>query len=190
MLVFLFLFLSFFQVGLMGLGGNAGAQALLEHEAITLHGWLSPAQMADLMALGRLLPGGTALNTAAICSTHATLAYASWWMTACAGLASLLGLSAPALLWTGFSERILHNPRVKHLKPYVMNLLRPLMPGLIIGAALMMVRTETFGVSTLTPWELGVNIFLFLSTIIGVMVYRFNAGFMVILCGIAGWILL
>ena len=49
MMIFLILFLSFFQVSFLGIGGNASAQALIEHEVITLHHWFTPAQMADLM---------------------------------------------------------------------------------------------------------------------------------------------
>ena len=56
MMIFLILFLSFFQVSFLGIGGNASAQALIEHEVITLHHWFTPAQMADLMVFCRLLP--------------------------------------------------------------------------------------------------------------------------------------
>ena len=72
MMIFLILFLSFFQVSFLGIGGNASAQALIEHEVITLHHWFTPAQMADLMVFCRLLPGGTGLNTATLTATIAT----------------------------------------------------------------------------------------------------------------------
>ena len=74
MLIYLFLFLSFTQMGLFGLGGSLGTQALLEHDLITLHKWLTPAQMADLMVFCRALPGGTGINAATPVSyTHLTL---------------------------------------------------------------------------------------------------------------------
>ena len=74
MLAFLFLFLSFAQVGLLGLGGSAGSQALLEHELLTLHHWLSPEQLADLMVFCRTLPGGTGLNAAVLGGSAASAA--------------------------------------------------------------------------------------------------------------------
>lgn len=66
MLIFILLFLSFFQIGFLGIGGYASTQALIEHEVITLHHWLTPAQMADLMTFCRALPGGTGLNSATL----------------------------------------------------------------------------------------------------------------------------
>lgn len=79
MLLFLFLLLSFLQVGFLGIGGNASAQALLEHEVITLHHWLTPGQMADLMAFCRILPGGTGINTATLASTLAASSQFGFW---------------------------------------------------------------------------------------------------------------
>lgn len=71
-----------------------------------------------------------------------------------------------------------------------MVVLRPLVPGLIAAAAIIMMRTDNFGSPSTTPWDFWVSIFLFLSTLIGVGYYHINALFMVVLCGITGWILL
>ena len=68
-------------------------------------------------------------------------------------------------------------------------LLRPLVPGLIAAAALLLMNTENFGSPTESPWQLGVSIFLFLAALIGMGIYKIHAGVMILLCGIAGWIL-
>lgn len=190
MLTFLFLFLSFAQVGLFGLGGDAGAQALLEHETITLHQWLNPAQMADLMTFGRILPGGTALNTATLTSTWAVAAEYGFWGTVIANLVSALGLALPAMAWTGIINRWKQNQRYKEILECALTLLRPLVPGLIVGAAFLMMHTENIGSPVTTPWDFYVSLFLFFSTIIGISVYHFKAGFMIFICGLAGCLLL
>lgn len=190
MLPLLFLFLSFFQVGFFSLGSDAGAQALLEHEAITLHHWLTPSQLADLMTFCRVLPGGTAVNTASLCGTWPMITRLGLWGGVGDGALALTGLVLPSFLWTSLVERFRKSQSHKDLVECVLTLLRPLVPGLIVGAALIMCQTDIFGSATATPWELGVSVFLFLATLVGVGVCRFNGGFMIVLCGLAGWLLL
>lgn len=188
MLLTLFLFLCFFQAGLLGFGGDSAVLAFVEHSAIVQHGWLAPAQLADLMTFGRLLPGGPALNAAVY--TASAQSAPGLWVTLLTALVAVAGLSIPSLLWTWLTHRYANHRQVRDLLTSVLVLLRPLVPGLIIGAALIMARADIFGSSDVSPWQLGVSLFLFLSTLVGTAVCRFNAGFMVVLCGLAGWLLL
>lgn len=71
-----------------------------------------------------------------------------------------------------------------------MAVLRPLVPGLIAAAAILLMRQDIFSSFQQSPWDFCVSVFLFLATLIGVGLYRFNAAFMIILCGLAGCILL
>jgi len=190
MLVFLFLFLSFLQVGALSVGGDASAQALVEHEVITLHHWLTPAQMADLMTFCRVLPGGAILSTASLNGSLAVAARFGFWGSVGASYVSVLGLCLPAAAWTAIVNKLHTIPRRREWIVPVMTVLRPLVPGLIAGAALLLMREENFGMLQQTPWGFFVSVFLFLSTLIGVGIYRFNALFMIILCGVAGWLLL
>ena len=119
MLLYLFLFLSFVQIGLFSVGGDASAQALLEHEVLTLHHWLSPEACTDLMTL-----------------------------------------------------------------------LRPLVPGLVVAAALLMAKEAGLLADATDAWHKGVSAFLFVATVVGVRVYRFNPLFMLLLYGVAGCLLL
>lgn len=188
MLAFLFLFISFFQVGLLSYGSDAAAMAFIEHETIVLHHWLTPAQLADLMTFGRVLPGGPAMNVAAYTASAQSGAGAG--VTLASGLVALAGLALPSFLWTWLIARFAHHRQVEELFPFIMELLRPLVPGLIIGAALLMARSDIFGAAAASPWQLGVSLFLFVATLVGTAVCRFNGGFMVLLCGLAGWLLL
>lgn len=190
MLIYLFLFISFFQVGLLGIGGNPAAQALLEHETITLHQWISPAQLSDLMVFCRTLPGGTGLNTATLVGALTTANKLGFWASILASIVSVFGIATPAVIWSAVIKKMKGNQTHKDLIECVMTLLRPLVPGLIAAAAILMMNKDNFGSPETTPWQFGVSVFLFLATIIGTTLYRFNGLFMVILCGIAGWILL
>lgn len=188
-MLFLFLLLSFIQVGLLGIGGTPSAQSLLEHEVITLHHWLSPAQMADLMVFCRALPGGTSVNTATLVGATSAFARYGVWGSLCASVLSLIGLIIPSSLWTMLYTKLQEKREYQSFYNCAMVVLRPLVPGLIAAASIILMRAENFGSLDTTPWEFGVSVFLFLSTLIGVGVYKFNALFMVVLCGIAGLLL-
>lgn len=186
----LLLFLSFMQVGLFGIGGSAGSQALLENEIITFHQWLTPAQFADVMVFCRVLPGGTGMNVAAMSGYFSTCARFGFWGAAGAGLVSVVSLVIPSVLWTSLIVKLQKSESCRSWLECVMVVLRPLVPGLIAAAAIIMMRRDIFSSMQTNPWDFCVSVFLFLATLVGVGLYRFNAVFMVILCGIAGWILL
>lgn len=190
MWIYLFLFLSFLQVSLLGIGGYASAQALLEHEVVTLHHWLTPEQMGNLMAFCRMLPGGTGLNTATLTGAFAASTQFGAWGCIAASTLSVVALVVPSALWTAVFVRLQERRKYKTFYDCAMTVLRPLVPGLVVAAAIIMMRADNFGTQSTTPWDFWVSVFLFFATLIGVGVYRFNALFMVVLCGIAGWMLL
>lgn len=190
MISILFLYLSFLQLGLFGIGGDASAQAILEHEAITLHHWLSPEQMTDLMVLCQIVPGGMGLNTATISGQMAALNRVGFWGSVGFSAIGVLALSSGSVFWTWLICRFNRHAPSKTIVDCVLTLLRPLVPGLIAAAAILLINDTTFGSLSSSPWHFWISIFLLISTLIGIAVYRFNATFMIVLCGVAGMILL
>lgn len=190
MLTLLFLFLSFAQVGFFGIGGDTSTQAVLEHEVITLHDWLTPAQFADIAAFCNIFPGGNALNISTLCGYTAMIDKTGFGEAIGGSLIAVIGLVFPSFIWTffiiRFYKKFIHNDLIK----VVMKLLHHLVPGLIVGASLLLMRTDIFSSVNTSPWQFGVCLFLFISTLIGVGIYHFKGGFMIIICGIAGYILL
>ena len=189
MIIYLYLFISFFQVSMLGIGGYTSSQALLEHEVITLHQWLTPEQMANFMFVCRLFPGSTAYNPAILSSSIATTGM-GFWACVSAGLTSTAALVIPSYLWTSLYTKLQEKRQYESFYNCAMVVLRPLIPGLIAAAAILLMRTDNFGSPYTTPWDFGISLFLFLSTLVGTLFFRFNALFMIVLCGITGWILL
>ena len=107
-----------------------------------------------------------------------------------ASVLAVLGLVVPALTWTAIVTKLEGKQTYQKLADCVLTLLRPLVPGLIAAAAILMVKPEIFSTPGLNAWDFGVSVFLFVATLLGVSVFRFHAAFMVLLCGIAGWVLL
>lgn len=190
MLPILLLVLSFAQVGFFGIGGDASAQCLMEHEVLTLHRWLSPEQLADLTTMCRALPGGNIVNAAALTGALTTGARIGFWGSVGGGAVCVLALCAPSVVWTYLLERITQTAQGKSITDCVLTLLRPLVPGLVVAAAMLMMNAGNFGSTDVSPWQFWISLLLFTATLVGNLVFRINTTVLVVLCGIAGMILL
>ncbi|MBN2617600.1 MAG: chromate transporter [Spirochaetales bacterium] len=58
------LFLVFFQVGLFSIGGGLAAIPLIQHQIVTLHGWMNFTEFTDLISIAQMTPGPIAINSA------------------------------------------------------------------------------------------------------------------------------
>ena len=58
------LFWAFFKIGGLTFGGGYVMLPLFEHEVVEVHGWLTPAEFADAVALSASAPGPIAVNVA------------------------------------------------------------------------------------------------------------------------------
>lgn len=58
------LFASYFKIGLFGFGGGYAMIALMEHEIIKVHGWMSPSDFVNIIAVAEMTPGPIAINSA------------------------------------------------------------------------------------------------------------------------------
>lgn len=63
-MLYLQLFLSFFQVGLFSFGGGYAAVPLIQHQIVETHQWLELSQFADLITIAEMTPGPIAINCA------------------------------------------------------------------------------------------------------------------------------
>lgn len=64
------LFWSFFQIGLFSIGGGYAAMPLIEHQVVTLHGWLTMTQFSDIVTISQMTPGPIAINAATFVGTQ------------------------------------------------------------------------------------------------------------------------
>lgn len=84
------LFATFLRIGAIAWGGGFAAVALLEHESVDVHAWVSRTEFADALALGQVTPGPVLVCASFIGARAAGVA---------GGLAATLGIFlGPALL--------------------------------------------------------------------------------------------
>ena len=68
-MIFLLLFITFFQIGLFGFGGGYGMLSLIQGEVVHHHHWMTTAQFTDIVAISQMTPGPIGINAATFVGT-------------------------------------------------------------------------------------------------------------------------
>ena len=63
-MIYIQLFLSFLQIGLLSFGGGYAAMPLIQEQIVDTHGWLSMSEFTDLITISQMTPGPIAINSA------------------------------------------------------------------------------------------------------------------------------
>ena len=69
-MIYLELFLSFFQIGLFSVGGGYAAIPLIQNQVVDIHHWLTMSQFADITTIAEMTPGPIAINSATFVGTQ------------------------------------------------------------------------------------------------------------------------
>ena len=69
-MIYLQLFLSFFQIGAFSFGGGYAAMPMIQEQVITLHNWLTMDTFANLVTIAEMTPGPIAVNAATFVGTQ------------------------------------------------------------------------------------------------------------------------
>lgn len=68
-MIYLQLFWSFFQVGLMSFGGGYAALPQIQHQVLS-NGWLTMTEFTDIVTISEMTPGPIAINAATFVGTR------------------------------------------------------------------------------------------------------------------------
>lgn len=63
-MILLQLLKSFLIIGLGTFGGGMAAIPLIEHEIVTVHGWITASELSELIAVAQMTPGPIGVNAA------------------------------------------------------------------------------------------------------------------------------
>ena len=66
-MIFLQLFVTFFQIGLFGFGGGYGMLSLIQGEVVHHWGWMTTSEFTDIVAISQMTPGPIGINSATYC---------------------------------------------------------------------------------------------------------------------------
>lgn len=63
-MIYLKLFWSFFQIGLLSFGGGYAAIPLIQNQVVEINGWLKMSEFADVVTISQMTPGPISINAA------------------------------------------------------------------------------------------------------------------------------
>lgn len=189
-MIFLYLFITFFEIGLFGFGGGYGMLSLIQHETVEHWHWLSSSEFTDIVAVSQMTPGPIGINSATYCGyTAVSNAGYSSSMAVFGSAVATFALVLPSLILMILISRMFMRYMNTHTVQSVFNGLRPAVVGLLGAATLLLMTPENFSTPSEDAWQFYISIALFLATFFGTKVVKINPIKMIGCCAIAGIIL-
>ena len=189
-MIFLYLFITFFEIGLFGLGGGYGMLSLIQHETVEHWHWLSSSEFTDIVAISQMTPGPIGINSATYCGyTAVSNAGYSSSMAVFGSAVATLALVLPSLILMILISRMFMRYMNTHTVQSVFTGLRPAVVGLLAAATLLLMTPENFSTPSEDAWQFYISVALFLATFFGTKVVKINPIKMIGCCAIAGIIL-
>jgi len=138
-MIYLYLFLSFFKIGLFGFGGGLAILSLIQME-VEHYGWMSQQEFVDIVAVSQVTPGPIGIN----CATYVGYTVGGFWGSLLATFAivlpSLIIMLAICKAYFWLTKRFKGNPYFEQ----TLRMLRFTVIGLIASAALLLMKPTTF----------------------------------------------
>ena len=190
-MIFLYLFITFFEIGIFGFGGGYGMLSLIQGEVVHHWHWMTTGEFTDIVAISQMTPGPVGINSATYCGYTAVInAGYSMPMGILGSLTATFALVLPSfilmILIAKMFMRYMHTAPVQS----IFEGLRPAVVGLLGAAALMLMTRDNFSSYTDNPWQFCISIFLFVATFVGTMWMKINPIRMICYSAIAGLVLL
>ena len=190
-MIFLYLFVTFFQIGLFGFGGGYGMLSLIQGEVVHHWHWMSTTEFTDIVAISQMTPGPIGINSATYCGyTAVHNAGMSEGLAVLGSLTATFALVLPSLILMILISKLfmkyMHTPTVQS----VFAGLRPAVVGLLAAATLLLCTPENFSTPKENPWQFWISVLLFMATFIGTKVFKINPIKMIVMAGFAGLLLL
>lgn len=189
-MIFLYLFITFFEIGLFGFGGGYGMLSLIQHETVEHWHWLSSSEFTDIVAISQMTPGPIGINSATYCGyTAVSNAGYSSSMAVFGSAVATFALVLPSLILMILISHMFMRYMNTHTVQSVFTGLRPAVVGLLAAATLLLMTPENFSTPSEDAWQFYISVALFLATFFGTKVVKINPIKMIGCCAIAGIIL-
>lgn len=189
-MIYIKLFLTFFEIGLFGFGGGYGMLSLIQHETVEYHHWLSSSEFTDIVAISQMTPGPIGINSATYCGYTACInAGYSVPIAVLGSTTATLALVLPSLILMVLISRMFMKYMHTRTVTSVFQGLRPAVVGLLAAATLLLCTRENFSTPREDLWQFCISCFLFLAAFYGVKVLKINPIRMIIYCAVAGLVL-
>ena len=189
-MLFLELFLTFFQIGLFGFGGGYAMLSMIQGEVVTRYGWITASQFTDIVAISQMTPGPIGINSATYVGYTAVTnaGYSELWAILGSITATFAVILPSFILMIAISKFFLKYQKHPMVEA-VFRGLRPAVVGLLAAAALVLMTPENFGDYRTDMYQFVVSVAIFLVAFIGTRKFKVSPILMIVLCGAAGFLL-
>ena len=190
MLLLLQLFYTFFKIGLFGFGGGYAMLSMIQGEVVTRYGWLSAQEFTDIVAISQMTPGPIGINSATYVGYTSLLnaGYAHW-MGIVGSATATFAVVLPSLLLMLTISKFFLKYQKHPVVESIFSGLRPAVVGLLASAALVLMTAENFSSPREDLFSFAVSCVIFLVAFVGTRRYKVNPILMIVLCGLAGWLI-
>ncbi len=190
-MIFVYLFITFFEIGLFGFGGGYGMLSLIQHETVEHWQWLSAAEFTDIVAISQMTPGPIGINSATYCGYTAVKNAGYTIPMAMLGSATAtFALVLPSLILMVLISKMFMKYMHHRSVESIFTGLRPAVVGLLAAATLLLMTPDNFSTPSDNPWQFFISCFLFVAAFYGVMFMKINPIRMICYCAVAGLVLL
>jgi chromate transporter len=144
--IFLKLAYVFFKIGILTVGGGLAMIPIIQYEMVS-RGWLSNQQFLDILGIAQMTPGPMSVNTATFVGYRVVgAAYPhSVGMAVAGAVVGTLAVCLPSLLCINLLGAFWRRNRDHLCMVRVFDILRPLVTGLVITAAFLLVAECLWG---------------------------------------------
>ena len=190
-MIFVYLFVTFFQIGLFGFGGGYGMLSLIQGEVVQRYGWLTTGEFTDIVAISQMTPGPIGINSATYCGfTAVHNAGFGYTMSIVGSITATFAVCLPSLILMILISRLFMKYMNTPVVQSVFAGLRPAVVGLLGAATLLLMTPENFSAPHVNPWQFWISCFLFVATAVGTWKFKINPVRMICYSAIAGLVLL
>lgn len=131
------LFLSFFNIGLFSFGGGYASMPLIQAQVVDAHHWLTMTEFTDLITISQMTPGPIAINSATFVGTHIAGFPGA--------VAATIGCILPSCVIVTCIARLYLKYRSMSLLQNILKTLRPAVVAMVAAAGISILITAFWG---------------------------------------------
>jgi chromate transporter len=189
-MIFIQLFIAFFEIGLFGFGGGYAMISLIQGMVVTRYHWLTVSEFTNVIAISQMTPGPIGINSATYCGYTAIHNAGFSEFTAVMGsLTATIAIILPSLILMILISKMFMKYMDSPIIQDVFSGLRPAVVGLLAAATLLLMTPENFSTPS-DPWTFWISIGLFTATFVGTKFIKINPLTMIGCAAFAGLLLL
>lgn len=188
--LFLKLFYTFFKLGLFGFGGGYAMLSMIQGEVVVRYEWISSNEFTDIIAISQMTPGPIGINSATYVGYMAVVNNGGpTWLGVLGSCVATFALVLPSFILMFTVSKILLKYKSHPIVESVFSGLRPTVVGLLASAALLLMNKENFGDYNSDIYTFISSIIIFAVSFIAVLKFKVHPILMIIVSGIAGYLL-